>query len=91
MKKKLLSLVLALTVCLGLLTACGGGSDVITEAQAIEIALDAAGLEITAVDNVHNHPGDYQGAPCYNIHITAGDQEYTFSIHAVTGEILNRK
>lgn len=91
MKKKLLCLVLALVVCLGLLTACGGGSDVISEAQAIKIALEAAGLEASAVENVHNHPGDYQGIPCYNIHITAGDKEYTFTINATTGEILNRE
>lgn len=88
MTKKILALVLAAVLCLGLLAACGNDS-VIGEDKAIKIALKDAGLKQNQV-SVHTHGGSYEGTPCYEIHIDSGSEEYAYYIDAVTGEILGK-
>ncbi len=87
MTKKIFALMLALSLCLGLLAGCGDDG-IITEDKAVEIALQDAGLKKSQVDDVHTHGGSYEGTPCYEIHIDDDGKEYSYYIDAVTGEIL---
>ena len=89
MKKRIFALVLVLMLILSCLTACSQKSGAVTGEEAQKIALEAVGLQEKDVTNVHAHVLDQDGIPCYSIHITAGDKEYSVVIHAGTGEVLS--
>lgn len=91
MKKRILTLVVVLAMALSLFAACSNKSGTITSEQAQKIALKAAGLSASQVDDVHVHVESYDGVPCYQIHITDGDKEYTYYIAAKGGEILGQE
>ena len=87
MKKRIVALFLLAALALTLFAACGKKNITPEEAQAI--ALKAAGLTAKQASDIHTHVTSYGDNPCYNIHITAGGQEYSFFIDGTTGEILN--
>ena len=88
MKKRLfVSLILA-AVLLSLLTGCGSKSDALTKEQAQTIALEQAGLTQSQVTDIHTHIVTEKGIPCYDIHITVGDKEFSYVISAVDGTVL---
>ena len=82
--KKLIALFLASVLCLSLI-ACGGKSDVLTQAEAEKVAMEHFGLAKKDVDEIYTHiaTGEVVG---YSIHITAGDNEYSVLVDAATGE-----
>lgn len=89
MTKKLIALLLAAMLCLSLLAACGDDNDILTQDEAIKVAMKDAGLSQKNVSDVHAHPGQYDGTPSYEIHIEAKDgKAYTYHISAIDGAIL---
>ena len=86
--KKMIAL---LMLCVSLLAACGNDSGVLSNADAIAIALKDAGLKQNRVDDVHTHGGSYHSIPCYQVCIEDGKDYYVYYIDAVTGEILHKE
>lgn len=89
MKRKIFAVLALSVLLLGMLCACGK-SGAITAEQAQKIALEDAGLKQKDVSDVHSHVVTEDNIPCYSIHITVGDTEYSYLIHAGTGEILEK-
>lgn len=62
-------------------------SAAITKAQAITIALEHAGLSETDVTGIWAEYDLDEGIPEYDVEFHAGHWEYSYDIHAETGEI----
>ena len=87
MKRKIFAVLALSVLLLGLLCACGNAS-AITEEKAQKIALEDAGLTKKDVSDVHAHVVSENNVPCYSIHISTEAGDYSYLIHAGTGEIL---
>ncbi len=88
MKKGFIIAVLLAAFTLSVMAGCSNKTEIVTQEQAQQIALEQAGLTDDGTADIHTHIGDHNGIPCYNVHITAGDQEYSFAISAADGQIL---
>lgn len=89
MKRKIFAVLAVSVLLLGLLCACGK-SNAITAEKAQKIAMEDAGLKQKDVSDVHAHVVTEDNVPCYSIHISTADKEYSYLIHAGTGEILEK-
>lgn len=89
MKRKIFAVLALSVLLLGLLCACGK-SNAITAEEAQKIALEDAGLKQKDVSDVHSHVVTENSTPCYSIHISTEGGEYSYLIHAGTGEILSK-
>lgn len=85
MKKRIVASLLV--VVLVLFAACGNKNKVLTQEEAIAIALEDANLE--SYDDAHAHVATEDGTVCYSIHITVGDVTYNYEIAAKGGQILS--
>lgn len=88
MKARIFALMLALAMLLCVFTACGNSTDVLTSEQAQQIALEEAGLSADEATNIHTHIVTEDGIPCFNVHISAGDEEFSYLISAADGTII---
>ena len=88
MKFRKAGIVLLAALLLTTLFACGGNSPISTE-KAQKIAAEAAGLSQSQIEDIHTHVIEENHVPCYNVHITTEDGEFSYNIDAVTGEILS--
>lgn len=88
MKKRTLALLLCLTLLLGVLAGCGNDSDIITQEQAMEVALKDAGVSADQISDTHIHIMEQNGEPCYSIHFNVGSTAYSFMISVSTGKIV---
>ena len=86
--RKFMRFILLAALMLTLLTGCGSKESYVTEEQAKQIALEAAGLTADQVDDIHTHVGEYENIACYSVHLTVGDAEYEYVIAGMTGQIL---
>ena len=90
--KRLFAVLLSLILTLSVLAGCGQKkTKFITEAEALAIAIEAAGVDKKQVSDAHTHVGSYDGKACYSIHITAGSDEFEIVIEAATGNVLVEK
>lgn len=87
MKKRIFALVTIAVILLGLLAGCGKKGPV-TQDEAQKIALEYAGLTKKDVADVHVHVTSDNGLPCYSIHITTGEKDFSVVINASTGEVI---
>ena len=87
MKKRLIASLLLVVLCLSLF-ACGKKNATITTVEAQKIALKEIGMTAEQVDDIHVHATQYEGAPCYQMHITAGDDVFNVYIDQ-TGKVLH--
>ena len=90
MKKRIVAIALLAVLVLGLFAGCGK-SGVVTEEQAQKIAMEAAGMTKDQVTDVHTHLTTVQGIPCYSVHITTADGDFSVLINAGTGEIVDEQ
>lgn len=88
MKIRVISVLLLAALMLSVFTACGGSADVLTSEEAQKIALEEAGLTPEQVTDIHTHIVTENAVPCYSVHITAGEEEFSIIINAGTGEIV---
>ena len=89
MKKQIIAILLISGLCLGLLAGCGSKkSDPVTQEEAITIALKEAGMTADQVNDVHVHVTTQQGIPCYSVHITTADSDFSIVINASNGEVM---
>ena len=90
MFKKIIALMLVL-LTLTAFTACGEKKDEpLTAQQAVQIAVTDAGYSLTDVTNAHPHQSLQDGVIIYQIHFSAGGNDFTYEINGNTGEILSR-
>lgn len=87
MAKKILALLLALTLCAGILCAC---SDLISESKAIKIALKDAGFSAADSESHTHYPTEHDGKVCYEVGITCGEESWTYYIEMTTGQIIGK-
>lgn len=88
MKKRFLALLMVCVMLFGILAGCGNNGPITAE-KAQSIALDYIGLKEKDVSDVHTHVTDDNGIPCYSIHITTADDEFSVIINASTGEVID--
>lgn len=88
MKKRMTATLLLVALSLTLFAACGKKNATITTAEAQKIALKEIGMTAAEVDDIHVHATQYEGAPCYQMHITAGDDVFYVYIDQ-TGKVLH--
>ena len=88
--KKLITIALAALLCLSLLAACAEEPKTLTQQEAMQIAVSDAGYEITEASGIHAHEGEQNGGLVYQVHFSAGGNEYTYLIDGQTGEILSK-
>jgi uncharacterized membrane protein YkoI len=90
MKKRLIALFLLVALALSVMAGCGSSkSDVVTQEQAQQIAIEEIGISQNQVTDAHIHVTMQDGIPCYSVHLTTAAGEYSVLIHAGTGEVLN--
>lgn len=87
MKTRLIAVFLLIALTLTLCAACKDDS-MLTDAEAQKIALEAAGLADAGI-SAHSHFGIHENVPQFEVHFSHESQEYTYIIHAKTGEILS--
>ena len=74
---------------LSLFAGCSNKNDIITQEQAQKIAITEAGLSADEISDVHTHIITENGLPCYSVHLSAGDKEYSFVIKIADGSIIS--
>ena len=87
MKIRMIALVLILVLTLGMMAACGKKGPV-TQEEAQKIALKEAGLTASQVTDVHTHVTTVDGIPCYSVHITTEEGEFSIVIGASDGSVI---
>lgn len=87
MTKRIISLFLIVILAISLFAACGKKSTTISTEEAQKIALEEIGMTAAEVDDIHVHATQYNDTPCYQMHITAGDDTYYVYIDQ-TGKVL---
>lgn len=87
MKKRILAILMLTLVVVSIFTACGKKGP-ITQEQAQKIALEHAGLTQKDASDVHVHVTSDNGLPCYSVHITTVDGDFSVIINASTGEVV---
>ena len=88
MKKRVLSLLVLVTLLLGVFTACGN-NDVLTPEQAQKIAVEDAGFTVKQATDIHTHIVTEEGVPCFSVHFSAGGKDFSYVISAADGTILS--
>lgn len=88
MKKRMIALLLLAALSVTLFAACSKKNTTISTEEAQKIALQEIGKTAAEVDDVHMHATQYEGAPCYQIHITAGSDVFYVYIDQ-TGKVLH--
>ena len=100
MTKKFLSLLVAVLILVGLVGCAASEntdqsgatqpaqSKLLTEKEAQNIALEHANLTAEQVTLLKTHYDEDDGVPEYEVEFRQGDEEFDYTIHAETGEIL---
>lgn len=89
MKKRIISLLVLVALLLGVFTACGSKSDVLTTEDAQAVALEQAGLTKDQATDIHTHIVTEDGIPCYNVHISSEKGDYNYLISAADGTVIS--
>lgn len=88
MKNRILALLILAALVLAMFAGCEEKPSVLTAEEAQAIAIEYAGLDEKDVSDVHTHVGEYEGKPCYSIHLTVNGASQEFVIDAATGDVL---
>ncbi len=86
--KRVLSIVLIAAFVFAL-SACAGDAQ-ITADEALNIALEEAGVTQDSIRNVENRLERDDGVLIYEIDFDAGGTEYSYDVNAQTGTIVER-
>lgn len=89
MKKRWIALVVLAAMVLSLCVACSSQKKLLTDEEAQKIAVEAAGLTVEQVSDLHTHFNVADGTPQFQIHFDYGGEEYEYLIHGRTGEVLS--
>ena len=86
--KKLIAIILLLTLSVSLLAGCG--KQFLDTEDAQKIALKDLGIKEKDADGIHTHGGESANGPVYSVHIDYNGQTYEYIIRAVDGQILSK-
>lgn len=93
MKKRIIAGIALAAILLGLLSMLAGcgekKSDIVTADEAKAIALEQAGLTEEQAGDVHTHIVTENGIPCFSVHISSAEGDYSYVISATDGTILS--
>jgi len=90
MKKRIIALCLLAALTLTLFAACGKKETTVTAAQVQEIALQELGTTADEAGHTHVEATQYEGKPCYMVHVTLDGQEHYIYIDQ-TGKVLHKQ
>lgn len=83
--KKIIAIILVLTLSLGLLAACG--NKVLTQEQALKVVAKDLGVSMKDFESADVHVTTVE-VPAYAIYVTVDGHHYAYMIAAAGGEIL---
>ncbi|MBQ8880726.1 MAG: PepSY domain-containing protein [Oscillospiraceae bacterium] len=91
MKRRIIALIALTALALSLFSACGKKEkpDHITAEEAQKIAFEAAGVSKKEKHEIHTHVEEFEGKPCFTVHIVLMESEYAVIVDAMTGEVLS--
>lgn len=89
MKKRILAAMLTAALLLFVLAGCGNKPQVVSQEKAQQIAIEEVGITEDQVSDAHIHVTTVDGIPCYSVHLSTEEEEYSVVIHAGTGEVLD--
>ena len=89
MVKRILSVLLAVMLVLGLFAGCGNDG-VLSEDDAKKVVLEDLNLQASSGTQMDVHMTTVDGLACYAVYITVGDVNWEYVISSLTGEILQR-
>ncbi len=89
MTKRLISILLAAVLALGLLTACGG-KKALTPDDAKKLVLKDLDIRESDADSFDYHVTTVDGKVCYAMFISVGDHHWEYTIVGATGEVLDK-
>lgn len=88
MKKRIFSLFMICVMLVGIFAACGKKGP-ITQEEAQKIAITQANLNEKDVTDIHVHIISDNGIPCYSVHISSANGDYSYVINASDGTVLS--
>ena len=89
MKKRIMAVLVLVALLLGVFTACGNKTKVLTSEDAQAVAMEQAGLTKDQITDMHTHIVTDNGIPCYNVHITSENGSYVYLIAAADGTVIS--
>lgn len=89
MKTRIIALLLLVSLLLSVTVGCGSKAEIVSQEKAQQIAIEEIGITQDQVTDAHIHVVTENGIPCYSVHLTTDDGEYSVVIHAGTGEVLD--
>lgn len=91
MTKRVLSLLVAVLLVLGLFAGCGSNNDgVLTTDDAKKIVCDDLKLDASKANAMDVHMTEVDALACYAVYVSVGSQHWEYVINSLTGEILER-
>ena len=88
MKIKIISALLLVVMVVAMLAGCSAKDEPLTKEKAYAVVYDHAGVKEADVLEPHLHVLSENGVVTYNIHFTANNIDYDYTIDSKTGEIL---
>lgn len=89
MFKRIVVFALLAALLCGVLAACEGKKDYLTEEDAVKIAVEDMGIKTEDATSIHVHVGTHDNLPCFNVYITCKNVSKTYVISSISGEILS--
>ena len=89
MKKRVITLLLAAVLLLGLLTACSdNGTYTVDDAK--KLVCEDLGIKEKQIESFDHHLTTVDSAACYLIYVTAEGKHWQYTVNSLTGEILEK-
>ena len=89
MKKRIIATLLLIALTLTFV-ACGKKDTTVTTAEVQKIALQELGTTAAEAGHTHVEVSQYEGTPCYMVHVTLNGQEHYIYID-MTGKVLHKQ
>ncbi len=89
MKTRVIAILLLFAMLLPVMAGCGSKTKVVSQEQAQKIAMEEIDIAEDQVTDVHIHVVTESGIPCYSVHLTTDEGDFSVVIHAGTGEVLD--
>lgn len=89
MTKRVITLLLAAVMLLGLLTACSDDGT-LTVDDAKKLVLEDLGIKQSDVDSLDTHLTTVDSAACYLVYVSFDGEHWQYTVNSITGEILEK-
>ena len=89
MKIKIISALLLVVTVVAMLAGCNAKDQPLTKEKAYAVVYEHAGVKEADVLDPHLHVLSENGVVSYNIHFSANNTDYDYTIDSTTGDILS--